>query len=278
MLRPLREETSTIKLWLACLANHLEFAESHEEHTSFPNMLELFGPCSPVHHLLTSSTLASLVEACTATASLVLKDTSVISADSIGDEMTIEKAVAVPSRTLLLQTVTPIEDVVVVEDASDDEEAVSQVIIEDPIDLITIEDNPLHSMTEVKEEAITFGDNPLHSTTEVNEEVPNCIEDPSIIAAPSSMAIAMEENDLMYINTCKSYDRSSLCRSGRIAKHNVLKDLGVVGKDGKINEDAMQDIVVGLKELLPPDLLKSLMSLKGHAFWDFVAEAFLPLR
>jgi len=54
--------------------------------------------------------------------------------------------------------------------------------------------------------------------------------------------------------------------------------LGVVGKDGKINEDAMQDIVVGLKELLPPDLLKSLMSLKGHAFWDFVAEAFLPLR
>lgn len=146
---------------------------------------------------VTSSTLASLVEACTATASLVLKDTSVISADSIGDEMTIEKAVAVPSRTLLLQTVTPIEDVVVVEDASDDEEAVSQVIIEDPIDLITIEDNPLHSMTEVKEEAITFGDNPLHSTTEVNEEVPNCIEDPSIIAAPSSMAIAMEENDLM---------------------------------------------------------------------------------
>lgn len=54
MLRPLREETSTIKLWLACLANHLEFAESHEEHTSFPNMLELFGPCSPVHHLRTN--------------------------------------------------------------------------------------------------------------------------------------------------------------------------------------------------------------------------------
>jgi hypothetical protein len=36
----------------------------------------------------------------------------------------------------------------------------------------------------------------------------------------------------------------------------VLKDLSVVGKDGKINEDAMQEIVVCLKELLPLDLLK----------------------
>jgi len=57
----------------------------------------------------------------------------------------------------------------------------------------------------------------------------------------------------------------------------VLKDLGVVGKDGKFNEGAMQYIVVCLKELLPPDLLKPLMSLKGRAFWDFVAEASLHL-
>ena len=40
----------------------------------------------------------------------------------------------------------------------------------------------------------------------------------------------------------------------------MLKDLGIVGNDGKLNEDAMQDIVC-LKELLPPDLLKPLMSL-----------------
>ena len=57
----------------------------------------------------------------------------------------------------------------------------------------------------------------------------------------------------------------------------MLKDLDVVGKDGKINDDAMQEIMVCLKELLPPDLLKPLMSLKGRAFWDFVAEASLPL-
>ena len=53
----------------------------------------------------------------------------------------------------------------------------------------------------------------------------------------------------------------------------MLDDLGIVGKDGKINDDAMQEIMVCLKELLPPDLLKPLMSLKGRAFWDFVAEA-----
>jgi len=191
----------------------------------------------------------------------------------------------------LLQTVTPIEDIVLVEDASDDEEAISQVTIEDPIFLITIEDNPMHSTTDIKEEVFTIEDNPLHSMTEVNDEAPRSIEDSSINAASSSMATAMEENNL----TCpsihppspsttparrrhKSYDRASLRRSGHIAQRNVLKDLGIVGKDGKINEDAMQDIVVCLKELLPPDLLKPLKSLKCCAFWDFVAEASLHLR
>ena len=176
------------------------------------------------------------------------------------------------------------------EDASDDEEAISQLTIEDPIFLITIEDNPMHSTTDVmKEVIINIEDNPMHSTIEVNEEVPRSLQDPSSNAA-SSMAIAME-SDL----TCpprhppspsatparhrhKSYDRSSLHRSGCIAQRNVLKDLGIVGKDGKLNESAMQDIVVCLKELLPPDLLNPLMSLKGRAFWDFVAEASLPLR
>jgi hypothetical protein len=153
-----------------------------------------------------------------------------------------------------------------VEDASDDEQAISQVTVEDPIFLITIEDNPMHSMTDIKEEVITIADNPLHSTTEVNEEVPMSLQDPSSNAV-SSMAIAME-NDLTNPiqpaspsatparRRCKSYDRSSLHRSGHIAQRNVLKDLGIVGKDGKLNEDAMQDIVACLKELLSPDLLK----------------------
>jgi len=189
------------------------------------------------------------------------------------------KVVAVPLTASLLQTVTPVEDIVLVEDASDDEKAISQVTIEDPIFLITIEDNPMHSMTDVKEEVFTIEDNPLHYTTEVNDEVPRSIKDSSINATSSSMAIAMEEND----PTCpsihppspsttptrrrrKSYDRASLRRSGRIAQRNALKDLGVVGKDGKLNEGAMQDIVVCLKDLLPPDLLKPLKSLKGRAF------------
>ena len=162
--------------------------------------------------------------------------------------------------------------------------------IEDPIFLITIEDNPIHPVTDVmKELIINIEDNPLHSTSEVNEEVPTMLQDPSSNAA-SSMAIAME-NEL----TCppihlpspsatparrrrKSYDRSSLHRSGHITQRNVLKDLGVARKDGKLNESAMQDIVVCLNELLQPDLLKPLMSLKGRAFWDFMAEASLSLR
>ena len=64
---------------------------------------------------------------------------------------------------LVAKTVTPVEDIVPVEDASDNDEAISQVTIEDPIFLITIEDNPMHSMTDGKEEIITIEDNPLHS-------------------------------------------------------------------------------------------------------------------
>lgn len=163
----------------------------------------------------------------------------------------------------------------------------SQVTIEDPISLITIEDNPMHSMTNIMEEVIiNIEDNTLHSTTEVNKEIPRLLKDPSSNAT-SSMAIAIE-NGLpcppMHSPSPparrrrKSYDRSSLRRSGRIAQRSVLKDLGIVGNDRKLNESAIQDIVSRLKELFPPDLLKPLMSLKGRAFWDFVAEASLQLR
>jgi hypothetical protein len=52
----------------------------------------------------------------------------------------------------LPQVVTSVEDVVLVEDASDDEEVVSDahVAIEDPILLITIEESLTHSMIEVE--------------------------------------------------------------------------------------------------------------------------------
>lgn len=53
---------------------------------------------------------------------------------------------------MLLHMVTSIEDVVLVEDASDEDEIISdaQVTVEDAIFLITNEDEPSHSMFEVK--------------------------------------------------------------------------------------------------------------------------------
>lgn len=76
----------------------------------------------------------------------------------------------------------------------------------------------------------------------------------------------------------KSHDKSSLRRSGRLARRSVLNNLGIVGTDGKLDDDAMQDVVDFLKNLLPPELLKSLMGLKGPVFWNLVAEVSLPLR
>jgi hypothetical protein len=58
----------------------------------------------------------------------------------------------------------------------------------------------------------------------------------------------------------------------------MLKYLSIVGKDGELNNDTMQDVVDYLKELLSSNLLKSLMGLKGHVFWDVVVDVSLPLR
>jgi hypothetical protein len=76
----------------------------------------------------------------------------------------------------------------------------------------------------------------------------------------------------------KSYDRSSLRRSARLAQRNVLKDLGIIGGDRKFNEEAIQRYADHLWDLLPPELLKPLMSLRGHAFWDLLAGISLPLH
>ena len=75
----------------------------------------------------------------------------------------------------------------------------------------------------------------------------------------------------------KFYDKSSLRRSTRLAQRNVLKDLGIVGKYGKLDDVVIQDVVDCLEELCPSDLLKPLMELKGCTFWDLVAEVTLPL-
>ena len=140
------------------------------------------------------------------------------------------------------------------EDASDDEEASldAQVTVENPIFLMTIED------------ASTL------STTKVKVEEPPLSEDPLIV--PSSVTFVSKGEDLacpvMRPSSSpttttrrrrKAYDRSSLRRSARLAQCSVLKDLGIVGNDGKLNESTIEDYADRLQQLLPLDLLKPLM-------------------
>jgi len=286
LVRPLIDEISAIKLWLARLATHLKHvelpsedpsvdvsglfapcAEPPGEHTSVSNMAELFGPSSPVWRSPMPSTLASIVEACAPADSLVCEDTCAIMGEKI-----IDQPVTMPLETSGVQDVTPVEDIVLVEDASDDEQTVSQVIVENPIYLIIIEDALAHSTTEVIVEVSQLADGPSlkamsspSATTGKEKDVP-CPP----VRSPSPPAVTARRR-------CKSYDRSSLRRSTRLAQRNVLNELGIVGKDGKLDDNAIQDIVGCLKNLLPPDLLKPLMELKGRAFWDLVAEVTLPL-
>ena len=51
----------------------------------------------------------------------------------------------------------------------------------------------------------------------------------------------------------------------------MFKDLGIIRDGGKLDEDAIQDCADCLKQLVPPNLLKSIMRLKGPDFWDVVA-------
>ena len=135
---------------------------------SLSDLPKLFDPCSPVKHDSPSSILASLAVAYTTADSLVCEDTIAnttipilgemptrISGTEIHREtdltsnevvigafeadsrqmMSTKQTIKVPSETsTLLQVVTSVEDVVVVEDASDDEEAtfIAQTTIEDP--------------------------------------------------------------------------------------------------------------------------------------------------
>ncbi|CAN6380878.1 unnamed protein product [Urochloa humidicola] len=355
LLRPLQEEVSTIKLWLARMAHHLERADTSGEHSSVPDMSELFGPCSPVRHSPMSSILTSLAVARTPTG------TETLTKEPIEVPASVSSAQKHPDSTIehkLVQAVSSIEEFVIVEDASDDEEATSDahVTVEDPIFLITIEHGPIQSVIEVKEDepqlmypattveklvpvedaiqsataikefvlvedaiqsattvdefvlvedasddgdAIPYphvtADDPIFLVTiedgstqfalEVKEEKFQLIDDTSIqpaIEAREGQACLpiCAPSPLKMTTKCrrKSYDRSSLRRSVRLAQRDVLKDLGIIGNDGKLNDDAIQDCADRLKKLLPPDLLGPLMSLKGRAFWDFVAEISLLLR
>ncbi|CAL5063876.1 unnamed protein product [Urochloa decumbens] len=317
LVRPLREEASTIKLWLARVANHLECDGIHEERTSIPNMAELFGPCSPVRRSPTPSILTSLAAACKPTDSLACEDTCVNISDSSIDntiarvpiaeihketgpitndvaaclldkEKPTEQDIEVPSRAStsqmhpdspidqkLVEAASSIKEFVLVEDASDDEEAISDthVAVEDPIFHITIEEGPIQSTFEIKEKEARLSEDPSIqevssvAITDWKGEEPTCLP----LCPPSPLTTTARRRP-------KSYDRSSLRRSARLAQLSVLKELGIVGNDGKLKDDAIQDYADRLKDCLPPYLLKSLMGLKGRAFWDFIAEVSLLVR
>ncbi|CAL5095987.1 unnamed protein product [Urochloa decumbens] len=137
-----------------------------------------------------------------------------------------------------LQVVTPIGDVVLVEDASEDEE--------DPT-------------------GVTAIDAPTLSLDKTMTDEPQPPDDPLSLQMPITSRCKR-----------KSHEISSLRRSARIAQRNTLKRLGIIGNNGKIDEDVIQEYADYLKELLPPDVLNSLMRAKGRAFWDLVAGISLP--
>jgi hypothetical protein len=197
---------------------------------------------------------------------------------------------------------------VLVEDASNDDGAtlVAQTIFEDPIFLTTNKDGPSHSMVEDNTESVlmedasddegatlvaqttfedpiflmTIEDVPSLAMVEDNTK-PQLVKDPPIETMSSSTTRAREDEDLVCPSLAppspsttivrrrrKSYISSSLRQSVLLAKRGVFKHLGIVGIDGKPNEGSIQACADHLKELLPPDLLKQLLSLKGRAFWD----------
>ncbi|KAJ1270127.1 hypothetical protein BS78_06G031100 [Paspalum vaginatum] len=301
-MRPLREEVSTIKLWLARMTNHFECVVPCGGHAQDFDIAQLFGPCSPVRHSPSPSMLTSLAAACLLVGSLVGENSSGDTTDPPSDEprvhgvmnpftceiATMEQVVVTPAVTyveeqtidapiveqaIVAPTDSHVEEVVLVEDASDDEDVVSAVTIESPIFLTTIEDVVTHSMVEVKPEVPQlFQDPPLHGVPSPTAKV-RMSEDlacPSIQPPSPSTTTARHQR--------KSYNSSSCRQSARLAQHNALKELGIIGSDGKLNDDIIQVYSDRMKDLVLPDLLKPLLSLKGHAFWDFLAEVSLPFR
>ncbi|CAN6311757.1 unnamed protein product [Urochloa humidicola] len=331
VVRPLKDEVSTIKLWLARVANYLERTEMPSEEPSASDMAGLFGPCSPVHRSPTPSVLASLAAACTSSDPLVCEDVCEGVVDSIMEavitseeihvistsDQTLSQAVPfyglsnpitsdvsstttkVPTRTPAAQMhldapmeqitlqATPIEDVVVVEDASVDEDSVVvedasddeessldvNLMINDPIVAVAVADGSTHveTMTDELESLVEplMKDASLMDFAAMKVNSLACPPDhPPPSTAPLTTATTRWR---------KSYDKSLLRRSARLAQRK-LKDLGILGNDGKLDEDAIQEYADCLKELVPPDLLESLMCLKGRAFWDVVAGISLPLR
>lgn len=106
--------------------------------------------------------------------------------------------------------------------------------IEDPILLITIELDPFLSMPKVKANELQLVEDSTVKATSYLSTVDRMGKDlasPPILPPSSTTMTARCQ--------CNSYDRSSLHRSTRLARCNVLKDLGIVQNYGKLNEDVI---------------------------------------
>jgi len=164
------------------------------------------------------------------------------------------------------------QDIVMVEDASDkdEDEIDTDKIAEDPIVAITAADGSTQSIDDIRiEEPKAPNDPPKEDVDTIDLKIEDCTGPP--VHAPQLMTPARRRRR-------KSYEKSSVRRSTRLAKNKVLKDLGIITNDGKLNENAILECAGCMKELSSPDLLESLMRTEGRAFWEVVAGISLPFR
>jgi hypothetical protein len=327
VVRPLKAEASTIRLWLARVANHLDRVEPSSKDRVDDKLADLFGPCSPIH--LSPSTpplFALLAAACTpscesqqcsdkfggimdcelptikvtASESIAAHNLSVQSpefqstardvvmsprvcermdgtfglldeatvlatspsictqhmeAPESSNDTTTEVSFPRHDNTMVVQELQVGTDVVVVEVSSDDEE--------DPV-MMAIDGctSSVEAMTEETQPIVEL-------LLEVEPPPKDTVHHLSPVTPTTTPATRHRR---------KSYDKSLLRRSTRLAKCNILRNLGIIGNDGKLDEDAIKGYAECLKQLLPPDVLSSLVHAKGRAFWDLVAGISLPLR
>nr|TKW29243.1 hypothetical protein SEVIR_3G383600v2 [Setaria viridis] len=260
-VHPLKAEASVIRLWLARVANHLEREAPSCKDPPATDLVDLFGPCSPIQRSPTPLSFTSLAADYTPTRDSELDNEQYVAtiAGDVEQSTTQDCVPPTTDETMMLQVGTSNKEFVMVEDASEDEEANSiiDMTFEDPVDLIIAADDSTQSSVEVKSE---HPDDPLME-----------------VAFPMDVTIMKIEE--LQVCKRKSYDRTSLRRSIRLTQGNTLRRLGIIendgkfdedtiiGNDGEFDEDTIQDYADYLKELLPPDVLNSLMRTKGRAFW-----------
>ncbi|RCV06907.1 hypothetical protein SETIT_1G201300v2 [Setaria italica] len=190
-----------------------------------------------------------------------------------------QSALDLPIEQMVLQVATYVEDVVMVEEASENEEAgsVMDLTFGDPVDLVIASDGSTQCGVEAKRPPMEAAF-PIDVTATKIEELQIQPRSPSWIAPPCLIDATIEEHlSPRTQRKRKSYDISTLRRNARLAQHNKLRNLGIIGNDGKFDEDVLQAYADYLKEVLPPNLLSLLNRVKGCAFWDLVARISLPL-